>query len=395
MEGKNYLKKNQLLLTTLGIVMLGVVMRAPFTALPAILTDVAADLGVNVSSLGILTSIPLIMFALCSSLAPKLAETFGMEKLMAIVLFVMVIGSGMRILGLPFLFLGTVIVGATIAFINVLLPSLVTANFPKKIGLYTTIYITLMGVAATVAAMIAVPIVSSSSWQFFVLLITGVVFLAFIIWLPTTRNNHRFEAKKQSTQSSSIWKNKAALAFLIFGGLQSVLYYTEITWLPTISQSVGFSKAEAGLMAGLFNMTAIPMSMIIPAILSRQSKEMRRNIMLAISSVTLLGLVMMAIIPANFVLWSVLHIILSFSNAALFPYMMLGFTLKTSNSQATAQLSGMVQTGGYLIAAFGPGLLGYSFPLFGSWMPLILALAVVTISMMWTIVLIEKEDIIV
>lgn len=389
------MKKNQLLLTTLGIVMLGVVMRAPFTALPAILTDVAADLGVNVSSLGILTSIPLIMFALCSSLAPKLAEKFGMEKLMAMVLFVMVIGSGMRILGLPFLFLGTVIVGATIAFINVLLPSLVTANFPKKIGLYTTIYITLMGVAATVAAMIAVPIVSASSWQFFVLLITGVVFLAFIIWLPTTRNNHRFEAGKQKQQSSSIWKNKAALAFLMFGGLQSVLFYTEITWLPTISQSVGFTKADAGLMAGFFNFTAIPMSMFIPAILSRQTKEMRRNIMLAISSATFVGLVMMAVIPANFVLWSALHIILSFSNAALFPYMMLGFTLKTSNSQATAQLSGMVQTGGYLIAAFGPGLLGYSFPLFGSWMPLILALAVVTISMMWTIVLIEKEDIIV
>ncbi|HEL1720080.1 TPA: MFS transporter [Streptococcus suis] len=377
-----------------GIVMLGVVMRAPFTALPAILIDVAAGLGVEVSSLGILTSIPLIMFALCSSLAPRLAAKFGMEKLMALVLLVMVLGSGMRVLNLPALYIGTMLVGATIAFINVLLPSLVAANFPKKIGLYTTIYITLMGVAATVASMIAVPIVSSSSWEFFILLITGLVFMAFLIWLPNVKNNHRFASENKGNQKSSIWKNKAAIAFLIFSGLQSVLYYTEITWLPTISQSVGFSKAEAGLMAGLFNMTAIPMSMIIPAVLSRQTKEMRRNIMLAISSVTLLGLVMMVLIPTNLILWSALHIILSFSNAALFPYMMLSFTLKTSNSQATAQLSGMVQTGGYLIAAFGPGLLGYSYPIFGNWMPLILALAIVTLAMMWTIVLIEKEDII-
>ncbi|MGQ7362791.1 MFS transporter [Streptococcus suis] len=377
-----------------GIVMLGVVMRAPFTALPAILIDVAAGLRVEVSSLGILTSIPLIMFALCSSLAPRLAAKFGMEKLMALVLLVMVLGSGMRVLNLPALYIGTMLVGTTIAFINVLLPSLVAANFPKKIGLYTTIYITLMGVAATVASMIAVPIVSSSSWEFFILLITGLVFMAFLIWLPNVKNNHRFASENQGNQKSSIWKNKAAIAFLIFGGLQSVLYYTEITWLPTISQSVGFSKAEAGLMAGFFNMTAIPMSMIIPAVLSRQKKEMRRNIMLAISSVTLLGLVMMALIPTNLILWSALHIILSFSNAALFPYMMLSFTLKTSNSQATAQLSGMVQTGGYLIAAFGPGLLGYSYPIFGNWMPLILALAIVTLAMMWTIVLIEREDII-
>ncbi|MGQ7359257.1 MFS transporter [Streptococcus suis] len=378
-----------------GIVMLGVVMRAPFTALPSILTDIATSLGVEVSSLGILTSIPLIMFALCSSLAPKLAAKFGMEKLMALVLLVMVLGSGIRVFSLPLLFVGTVLVGATIAFINVLLPSLVAANFPKKIGFYTTIYITLMGVAATVAAMIAVPIVTATSWQVFIYLITAIVFLAFLIWLPNVKNNHRFETKNQQQQTGSLWKNKAAIAFLIFGGLQSVLYYTEITWLPTISQSVGFTKAEAGLMAGIFNLTAIPMSMIIPAILSRQTKEMRRNIMLGTSSATLLGLALMTFLPSNFILWSILHIILSFSNAALFPYMMLGFTLKTSSSQSTAQLSGMVQTGGYLIAAFGPGLLGYSFPLFGSWMPLILALAVVTLAMMWTIVLIEKEDIIV
>ncbi len=147
-------------------------------------------------------------------------------------------------------------------------------------------------------------------------------------------------------------------------------------------------------MAGLFNMTAIPMSMIIPAILSRQTRVTRRNSMLAISAVTLLGLFMMAFIPANLFLWSALHIILSFSNGALFPYMMLSFSLKTSNSQATAQLSGMVQTGGYLIAALGPGLLGYSFPMFGSWLPLMIALAIVTLAMMWTIVLIEKRDII-
>ncbi|MDW8751639.1 MFS transporter [Streptococcus suis] len=377
-----------------GIVMLGVVMRAPFTALPSILIDIASSLGVEVSSLGILTSIPLIMFALCSSLAPRLAAKFGMERLMAFVLLVMVLGSGMRVFNLPTLFLGTMLVGATISFINVLLPSIVAANFPKKIGFYTTIYITLMGVAATVASMLAVPIVSTSSWQTFIILITAVVLLAFLLWLPNIRNNHRFEVKKQDRQASSIWRNKTAIAFLIFGGLQSVLFYTEITWLPTISQSVGFSKEEAGLMAGIFNLTAIPMSMIIPSILSRHTKEMRRNIMLGTSSATLLGLALMTFLPNNIILWTLLHVILSFSNAALFPYMMLSFSMKTSSSQATAQLSGMVQTGGYLIAAVGPGLLGYSYPLFNSWLPLIIALALVTVVMMWTIVLIEKEDII-
>ena len=379
----------------LGIMMLGVVMRAPFTALPAVLTDIASGLGVEVSSLGILTSIPLIMFALCSSIAPRMAAKFGLERLMAIVLVIMVIGSGLRVFNLQTLFIGTMMIGASIAFINVLLPSLVAANFPHKIGLYTTIYITLMGIAGTVASMVAVPIVSATSWKFFIYLITGVILLALLIWLPNVKNNHMFVTGNQSEKTSSLWKNKAAIAFLIFGGLQSVLFYTEVTWLPTISQSIGFSKAEAGLMSGIYNLAAIPMSSIITTLLSRQTKESRRNIMLLISLITLVGLALMAITPKNFCAWTIIHIVLSVSNASLFPYMMLSFTMKTSNSQATARLSGMVQTGGYLIAAFGPVLLGYSFPIFGSWLPLILSLATVTLVMMWTIVLIEKEDIII
>lgn len=379
----------------LGIMMLGVVMRAPFTALPAVLTDIASGLGVEVSSLGILTSIPLIMFALCSSIAPRMAAKFGLERLMAIVLVIMVIGSGLRVFNLQTLFIGTMMIGASIAFINVLLPSLVAANFPHKIGLYTTIYITLMGISGTVASMVAVPIVSATSWKFFIYLITGVILLALLIWLPNVKNNHIFVTGNQSEKTSSLWKNKAAIAFLIFGGLQSVLFYTEVTWLPTISQSIGFSKAEAGLMSGIYNLAAIPMSSIITTLLSRQTKESRRNIMLLISLITLVGLALMAITPKNFFAWTIIHIVLSVSNASLFPYMMLSFTMKTSNSQATARLSGMVQTGGYLIAAFGPVLLGYSFPIFGSWLPLILSLATVTLVMMWTIVLIEKEDIII
>ena len=379
----------------LGIMMLGVVMRAPFTALPAVLTDIASGLGVEVSSLGILTSIPLIMFALCSSIAPRMAAKFGLERLMAIVLVIMVIGSGLRVFNLQTLFIGTMMIGASIAFINVLLPSLVAANFPHKIGLYTTIYITLMGISGTIASMVAVPIVSATSWKFFIYLITGVILLALLIWLPNVKNNHMFVTGNQSEKTSSLWKNKAAIAFLIFGGLQSVLFYTEVTWLPTISQSIGFSKAEAGLMSGIYNLAAIPMSSIITTLLSRQTKESRRNIMLLISLITLVGLALMANTPKNFFAWTIIHIVLSVSNASLFPYMMLSFTMKTSNSQATARLSGMVQTGGYLIAAFGPVLLGYSFPIFGSWLPLILSLATVTLVMMWTIVLIEKEDIII
>ena len=77
--------------------MMGAVMRVPFTAIPAVLTDIAAGLGVSVSDLGILTSLPLIMFALCSSLAPGWAARLGLEKLLGLALIVMTFGSLVRI----------------------------------------------------------------------------------------------------------------------------------------------------------------------------------------------------------------------------------------------------------------------------------------------------------
>ncbi len=86
-----------------GIVMLGVVLRIPFTALTPVLTDIAKGLHVSVDSLGMLTTIPLLMFALLSNLAPKIAEKTGVEKLFTYVLFLMLIGSAIRVFNLPML----------------------------------------------------------------------------------------------------------------------------------------------------------------------------------------------------------------------------------------------------------------------------------------------------
>ena len=54
------MKKTHSMLFIPGIIMLGIVLRTPFTTLPTVLSDIAASLGVDVSSLGLLTSLPLL-----------------------------------------------------------------------------------------------------------------------------------------------------------------------------------------------------------------------------------------------------------------------------------------------------------------------------------------------
>ncbi len=210
-----------------GLIMLGAVMRVPFTSIPAILTDIASGLGGSVSSLGILTSLPLLMFAFFSALAPRWAAKLGIEKLLGLVLAIMLIGSLLRMINLPMLYVGTMLIGVAVAVINVILPSLVSANFPLKVGFYTTLYITTMGISTTLASMVAVPITSATSWEFFLLLISALIGLALLIWLPNLTYNHRFENEKSTKKETPLWKNKYAVIFLIFGGLQSLLFYTD------------------------------------------------------------------------------------------------------------------------------------------------------------------------
>ena len=119
--------KKRSLFFILGIVLIG-------AALPTILGDIAQGLGVEVSSLGVLTSLPLLMFALFSSFATRLAQKIGLEHLFTYSLIVLTIGSVIRIFNLPLLYLGTLLIGASVAIFNVLLPSAIQENYPQKIS---------------------------------------------------------------------------------------------------------------------------------------------------------------------------------------------------------------------------------------------------------------------
>ena len=120
--------KNQSPFLVPGIVMMGMILRIPFTSIPPVISEVAKGLGVSVSSLGILTTIPLLSFAIISPLAPKSGQKWGIEKSFAIFVLLMAVGSLLRIISMPFLFLGTVLIGVGIATLNVLLPSAVVAR---------------------------------------------------------------------------------------------------------------------------------------------------------------------------------------------------------------------------------------------------------------------------
>lgn len=384
--------KKRSLFFVLGIVLIGTVLRSPFTALPTILRDIAQGLGVEVSSLGILTSLPLLMFALFSAIASRLAQQIGLEHLFTYCLLLLTIGSVIRIFNLPLLYLGTLIVGASIAIFNVLLPSMIQANQPQKISLLTTLYVTAMGISTAIASYLSVPITQASSWKGLILVLSFLCLVTLLVWLPNHRHNHYLEGQQEKKSKENTLKSKSVWAIIVFGGLQSLLFYTSMTWLPTMAISAGLSNSDAALLASIFSLISIPFSMTIPSLTTHLS-DGHRQIMLAIISIAgMIGIAMLLYPSDNFLYWLVAHLLIGTACSALFPYLMVCFSLKTSSPEKTAQLSGLAQTGGYILAAFGPTLFGYSFDLFQSWIPAVLALLAIDIIMTISLFMVDRAD---
>ena len=384
--------KKQSLFFVLGIVLIGTVLRSPFTALPTILGDIAQGLGVEVSSLGILTSLPLLMFALLSAFTSRLAQKIGLEHLFTYCLLLLTIGSVIRIFNLPLLYLGTLIIGASIAIFNVLLPSVIQANQPQKISLLTTLYVTAMGISTAIASYLSVPITQTSSWKGLILVLSFLCLITLLVWSPNHRHNHYLEGQQEKKSKENILKSKSVWAIIVFGGLQSLLFYTSMTWLPTMAISAGLSNSDAALLASIFSLISIPFSMTIPSLTTRLSDGHRQIMLTIISIAGMLGIAMLLYPSSSFLYWLVIHLLIGTACSALFPYLMVCFSLKTSSPEKTAQLSGLAQTGGYILAAFGPTLFGYSFDLFQSWIPAVLALLAIDIIMTISLFMVDRAD---
>ncbi|SNN48650.1 CynX/NimT family MFS transporter [Streptococcus pneumoniae] len=375
-----------------GIILIGVSLRTPFTVLPIILGNISQGLEVEVSSLGVLTSLPLLMFTLFSPFSTQLAQKIGLEHLFTYSLFFLTIGSLIRLINLPLLYLGTLMVGASVAVINVLLPSLIQANQPKKIGFLTTLYVTSMGIATALASYLAVPITQASSWKGLILLLTLLCLATFLVWLPNHRYNHRLAPQTKQKSQIKVMRNKQVWAIIIFSGFQSLIFYTAMTWLPTMSIHAGLSSHEAGLLTSILSLISIPFSMTIPSLTTSLSTRNRQLMLTLVSLAGVVGISMLFFPINNFIYWLAIHLLIGTATSALLPYLMVNFSLKTSAPEKTAQLSGLSQTGGYILAAFGPTLFGYSFDLFHSWVPSVAALLLIDILMTVALFTVDRAD---
>ena len=360
------------------IVLLAANMRSALTSVAPLIGQIRMDTGISNGVAGLLLTLPLLAFGVLSPVVPQLARRFGMERMMFASLLLLAAGIVVRSAGtVAVLFLGTAVLGAAIVVGNVLLPALVKREFPQRVGFMTSIYTTALGISGALAAGVSVPLaqVTGMGWRGSLALWALPALIAAVAWLPHLRRSDQPEnASTQTSQGgSSMWRSALAWQVTLFMGLQSLVYYVTLTWLPEILREDGMDATRAGWMHALSQAVAIVTMFVAPVIASRRpSQQGVVAVAVSLSCAGTLGLLVAGSTAS--VLWVVL---LGLGQGACFSLALTFFALRAPDSQHAATLSGMAQTFGYLLAAAGPFLFGVLRDATNAWtVPLALLLAI-------------------
>src|SRR4051794_6478518 len=131
-------------LVLVGLVLLSFNLRPAAVSIGPILAEVRSSFGMSATTVGLLTSLPVIAFAVFGALAPAAARRIGIHRVTALASLAAVVGLlGRALTHSEALFLALSLLALVgMAMANVLLPSLVKLHFPDRIGQVTAIYTT-------------------------------------------------------------------------------------------------------------------------------------------------------------------------------------------------------------------------------------------------------------
>ncbi|MNM36475.1 Inner membrane transport protein YeaN [compost metagenome] len=351
-------------LLLLGLVLVALNLRPALSSMAPVLGQVSEGLGLSASQAGLLTTLPVLCLGLFAPLAPILARRFGSERVILGILVTLALGIAVRSsLGETGVFLGSLMAGASIGIIGVLLPGIVKRDFPQHAGTLTGVYTMALCLGAAMAAGATVPLAQhfEGSWALGLGFWVLPALLAMLVWLPQARQGHG--QHKVAYRVRGLWRDPLAWQVTLYMGLQSSLAYIVFGWLPSILIGRGLSPTEAGLVLSGSVIVQLISSLSAPWLATR-GKDQRLAIVI-VMLVTLAGLFGCLYAPIEG-LWG-WAILLGLGQGGTFALALTLIVLRSKDAHVAANLSSMAQGVGYTLASMGPFAVGLVHDLTGGW----------------------------
>jgi MFS transporter, CP family, cyanate transporter len=356
-------------LLVVGVLGLGYNLRGSISSLPPVFDELQASLGLSGTAVSFLAATPVICFGAVSGFAAALARRAGEERVLLGAVIVLVLGLAAR--GADpgvLLFPGTIAASGAIAVMNVLLPSLIKRRWPQRAGFLIGLYITALSAGAIVGSLVSVPLWNASGGSAGLTLgwLAGPAALAALLWLPQAgRATRPAPASAAAPAPARLAVQRYPLAWYVtlFMGLQSLVYYASLSWLPSMLRDRGESAGGAGDLLALMGVGNLAVSLVIPV----AAQRMRSQYALVVPTALAVGGGLAGLFYAPLggaVAWAL--ILGAGQNAAL--ALAIFFTAaRTPNAAAAASLSALAQSVGYLLASAGPLGVGLLHSVTGNW----------------------------
>ncbi|MBX5332057.1 MFS transporter [Rhodococcus fascians] len=405
------------------VVVFGLSLRLLFGSTSALTSDIAEFYSANSTSMALLTTGPVICLGVFAATARYFVRRAQVTHVLVVCLFLVAVGTAVRAVpSWPILVVGTLVAAAGIAVANVLGPVFVRlvvrewslserprgrewslserprgrewsstgepdAAAGRRLGLLTGLLTAVISASAGVASGVSVPLAEAfdGGWR----IVLGLWSIPVVLAAGSMAVFGRTLSRGLSVAGSAtvpddaprsrtgVLTSPVAWSLTAFMGLQSLMAYSMIAWLPTIFRDRGVDARDAGLLLTALSVSSVLTALTIPSLATRLGNQSALAVAVTLPTcVGLLGIVSSADCWA--LVWAVL---LGLGQGGQLSLAMTLMNLRASNARDAASLSSMAQTVGYVLAAAGPLVCGAVHSATQRWEPSIVFLLLVTIPM--------------
>lgn len=359
------------------IVMLALNLRTAVSSISPIANYIAEDFALPILTLALLGIAAPLAFALAPTLSSRPVRKYGLEITIVALVVMIIVGHLARAASWDSssLFAGSLLslIGAGMG--NVLMPVLVRKYFANRIGLISSIYISMTAISATAGSFFAAPAAEAFGWRGSLLQWSMLAALVLLPLLPLTVGDIRTRTPAQPKPPRiAIHRSPTAWAIVASFAVSSMFGYVSFAFMPVmLIERHGVTAIEAGALLALFAFCGLPVAIFVP-ILVAKTPHIQPGIVLMAAALGAAGSLGMMLGPTSLLWLSVTAFGLL---PILFPLSLTLFNLRSRERSTVLSLSAFGQGLGYSTATLTVLTFGLLREISGDWTLSLLLMATV------------------